>query len=128
MKTQFRLLIASAGLLVLGAMGQVIGAEPAAEPAAAPPVQSVAPDYLIGPGDTLQISEWQTPEMTRTVPVRPDGKISLPFVENVVAVGKTPSQLSRDIEAVRISVPQVRRFSSVPRAVIEACSVGPPVV
>ena len=61
---------------------------------------SVAPDYRIGPGDTLQIFVWRNPELTQSVPVRPDGKISTPLVEDMVAVGKTPSQLARDVEAV----------------------------
>ena len=60
----------------------------------------VAPDYRVGPGDTLQIFVWRNPELTQTVPVRPDGKISTPLVEDMVAVGKTPSQLARDIETV----------------------------
>lgn len=57
-------------------------------------------DYLIGPGDTLQVFVWRNPEYSTTVPVRPDGKISTPLVENMVAVGKTPSQLARDVEQV----------------------------
>jgi polysaccharide export outer membrane protein len=61
---------------------------------------AVAPDYRIGPGDTLQIFVWRNSELTQSVPVRPDGKISTPLVEDMVAVGKTPSQLARDIEAV----------------------------
>src|SRR6202171_3215041 len=69
-----------------------IAAEPAAFPAA------VSPDYLIGPGDSLHIFVFQNDELSATVPVRPDGKISTPLVEDMVAVGKTPSQLARDIE------------------------------
>jgi polysaccharide export outer membrane protein len=61
---------------------------------------AVTPDYRIGPGDTLQIFVWRNPELTQSVPVRPDGKISTPLVEDMVAVGKTPSQLARDIEGV----------------------------
>ena len=63
-------------------------------------MSAVAPDYRIGPGDTLQIFVWRNPELTQSVPVRPDGKISTPLVEDMVAVGKTPSQLARDIEGV----------------------------
>lgn len=61
---------------------------------------AVAPVYVIGPGDTLQIFVWRNPELSTTVPVRPDGKISSPLVEDMVAVGKTPSTLARDIEKV----------------------------
>lgn len=56
--------------------------------------------YLIGPGDTLQVFVWRNPDLSVTVPVRPDGEISTPLVENMVAVGKTPSQLARDMETV----------------------------
>lgn len=65
------------------------------------PVESgEAQEYLIGPGDTLQVFVWRNPELTTGVAVRPDGKISTPLVENMTAVGKTPSQLARDVEAV----------------------------
>jgi len=74
---------------------------PPPAPAAAVPLPSqVSPDYLIGPGDVLQVFVWQNPELTVTVPVRPDGKISTPLDEDMPAVGKTPSQLARDIEKV----------------------------
>jgi polysaccharide export outer membrane protein len=79
---------------------------------AAPPVAPTAssPDYVIGPGDALQIFVWRNPELTTSVPVRPDGKISTPLVEDMPAVGKTPTQLARDIEkvlAVYVKQPQV---------------------
>jgi polysaccharide export outer membrane protein len=60
---------------------------------------AVETDYRIGPGDNLQIFVWNHPELSVTVPVRPDGKISTPLIENMVAAGKTPSELSRDMEA-----------------------------
>lgn len=69
-------------------------------PVVAPAESKVRADYMIGPGDTLQVFVWRNPELTTTVPVRPDGKISTPLVEDMVAVGKTPSQLARDIEKV----------------------------
>src|SRR5579859_3231024 len=62
------------------------------------PVNTPGPDYLIGPGDNLQIFVWRNPELTSTVPVRPDGRISVPLVEDMPAVGKTPTTLARDIE------------------------------
>ena len=61
---------------------------------------AVGPDYVIGPGDTLNVFVWRNPDLTVTVPVRPDGKISTPLVEDMVAVGKTPAQLARAIEGV----------------------------
>lgn len=57
-------------------------------------------EYLIGPGDNLQVFVWRNPDLTTSVPVRPDGRISVPLIENVVAAGKTPSQLGDEIEGI----------------------------
>jgi polysaccharide export outer membrane protein len=73
-------------------------AGPSSEGAAA--ANKPSDDYLIGPGDTIQVFVWRNPELTSTVPVRPDGKISTPLVEDMIAVGKKPAQLARDIEVV----------------------------
>lgn len=56
------------------------------------------PDYLIGPYDQLQIFVWRAPELSSSVAVRPDGRISTPLVQDLIAAGKTPTQLSKDIE------------------------------
>jgi len=55
-------------------------------------------EYLIGPGDNLNISVWHNPEVSLSVQVRPDGKITTPLVENITAAGKSTSQLARDME------------------------------
>lgn len=55
-------------------------------------------DYLIGPGDSLSIVVWRNPEVSQNVPVRPDGKITTPLVEDLQAAGKTSTELARDIE------------------------------
>ena len=55
-------------------------------------------NYLIGPLDNLSIIVWRNPDLSLTVPVRPDGKVSVPLVEDLTAQGKNPSQLARDIE------------------------------
>ena len=62
--------------------------------------QAVTPesDYLIGPGDSVNIFVWHNADLTATVAVRPDGKISIPLVEDIPCAGKTPTQLARDIE------------------------------
>jgi polysaccharide export outer membrane protein len=91
----------------------------AATVASAPtaPTQSVSADYVIGPGDTLQIFVWRNPDLTVTLPVRPDGKISAPLVEDMVAVGKTPTKLARDIEqalAVYVKSPEVNVIVTLP--------------
>jgi polysaccharide export outer membrane protein len=76
-------------------------------PEAAAPVPA---DYRIGPGDTLRVYVFQNDDLSATIPVRPDGKISTPLVEDMVAVGKTPSQLARDVEkslATYVKTPKV---------------------
>lgn len=55
-------------------------------------------DYLIGPGDEIDIIVWRNPEVSMVVPVRPDGKITTPLVEDLIASGKNSTQLARDIE------------------------------
>jgi polysaccharide export outer membrane protein len=67
-------------------------------PGATPPEESA--NYLIGPGDTLQIFVWDHGDLTTAVQVRPDGRISTPLVEDLQAAGKSPTQLARDIEKV----------------------------
>lgn len=62
---------------------------------ASQPVQEAS--YLIGPGDKLSVFVWQNPDMTVTVPVRPDGRISLPLLQDVEAAQKTPVQLADEI-------------------------------
>jgi len=56
--------------------------------------------YLIGPGDSVNIFVWRNPEISNSVTVRPDGKITSPLVEELLASGKTPEQLARDVEEV----------------------------
>src|ERR1700731_4876526 len=68
------------------------------------------PNYIIGPEDELIISVWKEPDISRSVPVRPDGKISLALLNDVQATGRTPMQLGSDItEKLKnfISEPQV---------------------
>lgn len=55
-------------------------------------------DYLVGPGDQVNLIVWRNPELSGAVPVRPDGKMTTPLVEDLPASGKTPSQLARDSE------------------------------
>lgn len=65
--------------------------------------QTVDPEdytYVIGPGDSVNIFVWRNPEVSQSVTVRPDGKITTPLVDELQASGKTPTQLARDIERV----------------------------
>ncbi|RMH37841.1 MAG: hypothetical protein D6690_01750 [Nitrospirae bacterium] len=57
----------------------------------------VEEEYIIGPQDVLEISVWRNPDLSREVFVRPDGKISLPLIGEVVAVGRTPTELQEEI-------------------------------
>ena len=54
--------------------------------------------YRIAPGDTVQIFVWRNPEVSTQVPVRPDGLLSAPLLEEIPAAGKTPAELARDLE------------------------------
>lgn len=110
--------------LLVSALGQGIPNAWAAPPAPAP--STVSPDYVIGPGDSLQIFVWRNPELTTNVPVRPDGKISTPLVEDMPAVGKTPTQLARDIEkvlAVYVKQPQVNVIVTQPASAFSQVKV-----
>src|SRR5438093_11330448 len=61
------------------------------------PLSIAGPDYVIGADDTLHISVWKEPDLTNTLPVRPDGKISMPLLNDVQAAGLTPMQLADSI-------------------------------
>ncbi|WP_259372849.1 XrtA/PEP-CTERM system exopolysaccharide export protein [Inhella inkyongensis] len=56
--------------------------------------------YVIGPGDSLNIVVWRNPELSMSVPVRPDGKISAPLVDELLVQGKNPTEVSREVERV----------------------------
>ena len=85
------------------------------------PAKTANPDYkyLIGPGDQLNIVVWRNPELSAVVPVRPDGRVAVPLIEDLVAAGKNPSELSREIES------RLKRFIQDPTVtVIVAGMVG----
>lgn len=79
--------------LLLAGCGQTLSLQSAME-------SDIDPDYIIGPGDSVNIFVWRQPELSASVPVRPDGKITTPLIEDVQAAGKTPTQLARDMEEV----------------------------
>jgi polysaccharide export outer membrane protein len=87
------------GVLFAITVVSLVGCGGAPELPPAPPASSLpSAEYRIGPGDSLNIFVWRNPELTVTVPVRPDGRVSIPLVEDVVAIGKTPSTLAREYE------------------------------
>src|SRR5271170_1346566 len=98
LKMQIFLVHRMLALALLAVLMPAIVIAAQAPPVAAAPDAGVPADYRIGPGDTLKVYVFQNEELSVTVPVRPDGKISTPLVEDMVAVGKSPSQLARDIE------------------------------
>jgi len=66
----------------------------------AAPIESTVSDfnYHIGTHDVVNVIVWRNPELSMSVPVRPDGKITIPLVDDLAALGKTPTELSRDME------------------------------
>jgi polysaccharide export outer membrane protein len=86
-------------MLVLGLAAGLAGGCATAYPPAPPLASDADYNYLIGPGDTLNIVVWRNPELSMSVPVRPDGKITTPLVEDLPVLGKDSSALARDIEA-----------------------------
>ena len=68
------------------------------EAASAGSGEKTSPLYIIGPRDSLQIFVWRNPELTTSVTVRPDGKVTVPLIEDLQAAGNTPTQLAREIE------------------------------
>lgn len=86
-------LVMVAGLLLLGGCSSAPTIDGLA--AATPPVER----YIIGPGDSLEIFVRDNPSLSTTVPVRPDGRISIPLVQSIVAAGETPDELAGDLES-----------------------------
>lgn len=66
------------------------------------PKTAASPDYsyVVGPGDNLNIIVWRNPELSMSVPVRPDGKVSMPLVDELVAQGKNSVEIAREVEKV----------------------------
>jgi polysaccharide export outer membrane protein len=87
--------------LILGSLiglSAGLSANSLAQQQSSPPGFEACPgDYVIGPEDVLDIAVWNNTEITRTVPVRPDGKISLPLLNDVQAAGSTPMQLRKNL-------------------------------
>ena len=87
-----------AALLVLAATFVLNGCA-SRRPAAAPAMDPAPPaDYVIGAGDNVNITVWRNPEVSGSFPVRPDGKLTTPLVEDLQASGRTATELARDIE------------------------------
>ena len=95
----WKVLTLAVGVLTMG-LGQAGGSQngkPCSATAAATPPATLGPDYMIGPDDMLHISVWKEPDLTSTLPVRPDGKISMPLLNDLQAAGMTPMELADSI-------------------------------
>jgi polysaccharide export outer membrane protein len=91
----------------------------AAAPAPAPEAKSVAgPEYVIGADDALHVSVWKEPDLTATLPVRPDGKISMPLLNDVQAAGLTPMQLA---EALTV---RLKKYVADPRVTVVVTQIN----
>jgi polysaccharide export outer membrane protein len=98
--------------LALGALPMVAAGQtstPASDPTSA---SQAGPTYVIGPDDTLYISVWKEPDLTETLPVRADGKISMPLLNDVQAAGLTPMQLGATL------TDKLKKYVSDPRVTI----------
>lgn len=111
--------------LAFGAAAQTnaaAGGDPAKAPtlpAPPPEPKSVAgPEYIIGADDALHVSVWKEPDLTATLPVRPDGKISLPLLNDVQAAGLTPMQLADSLTA------RLKKYVADPRVTVVVTQIN----
>lgn len=108
--------IAGVAVVLLGACAPPAELSPGPAMGAAREAQ-----YVIGPGDSLSVFVYQTPDLSAELPVRPDGRISLPLVPDIEAAGRTPTELARSIEE------RLRRFVRDPNVTVMVRSfVGQP--
>ena len=85
---------------------------------ATPVAATTDPQYVIGPEDALQISVWKEPDFSGSVPVRPDGKISLPLLNDVQAAGETPMQLATVITE------KLKQYVTAPRVTVVVTGIN----
>lgn len=122
MKLKWKAAVATALLTGSMAWAQDAPAQPA--PGAGPDTTNATasaqagPTYIIGPEDTLHIAVWKESDLTATLPVRPDGKISLPLLNDVQASGLTPQQLADSITE------KLKKFLSDPRVTVVVSQIN----
>ncbi len=85
-------------LALLATVASLAGCATALPPAPAKATTSAGYTYQIGPGDTIEVNVWRHPELSAKVPVRPDGKITVPLIDELNAVGRNTVDLGREIE------------------------------
>lgn len=79
---------------------------------------AAGPSYIIGPDDNLHIAVWKEPDFTNTLPVRPDGKISLPLLNDIQAAGLTPMQLAASIQE------KLKKYLADPRVTVVVTQIN----
>jgi polysaccharide export outer membrane protein len=119
--------VAAAAALLFGLTTVEVWAQdgaPAKDKSAAAPAQQSAqpiaagPSYVIGADDVLLVSVWKEPDLTTTLPVRPDGNISLPLLNDVVAAGLSPTQLAASITE------KLKKFVADPRVTVVVTQIN----
>ncbi|TXG85359.1 MAG: polysaccharide export protein [Sphingomonadales bacterium] len=99
MKLRLKTLGRAAFLGAIALLSACSSAKDSLPPAAfVSPAEGPGADYIIGPLDALNIFVWRNPELSTGVTVRPDGRITVPLIQDMAATGKTPTQLAKDIE------------------------------
>jgi polysaccharide export outer membrane protein len=96
-RNEWRVAAAVRGLVLLSA-ALIVGCQTVKHPPAPVGTAGGEYNYRIGPLDTLNVIVWRNPDLSLSVPVRPDGKITTPLVDDIPAAGKTPTELEREIE------------------------------
>jgi len=105
--------------LLIAAAGQVWAGNPGDDKSPAAPVAATNDsDYIIGPEDMLNVNVWKEAEMSGTVPVRPDGKISLPLLNDVQAAGLTATQLAAQV------TDKLKKYLEQPRVTVVVTQVN----
>ncbi|HXM22332.1 MAG TPA: polysaccharide biosynthesis/export family protein [Terriglobales bacterium] len=92
--------------------------KPAADSSPSQPVSVAGPGYIIGADDVLLVSVWKEPDLTTTLPVRPDGNISLPLLNDVAAAGLSPTQLAASITE------KLKKFVADPRVTVVVTQIN----
>jgi polysaccharide biosynthesis/export protein len=113
--------VATAILLMSGGLALAQDTTPAPPPASNAsdaPVSASAADYVIGPEDVLHVAVWKENDLTATLPVRPDGKISLPLLNDVQAAGLTPMQLADSL------TDKLKKYVASPRVTVVVTSIN----
>ena len=123
MKSAWQTAVAALILMSSIAWAQGATAQPAASPASDKPTSVVTgsqggPDYVIGPEDVLHVAVWKEADLTATLPVRPDGKISLPLLNDVQAAGLTPKQLADSLTE------KLKKYIADPRVTVVVTAIN----